>query len=89
MEEKKDQKTFTEKEVMEIVSKLQNDYNKLKKEASTAIDQLNGTLTRLQFLFKVVENKTAFSENFVDYCVKEIEDIMVIKEDNANSEKQE
>lgn len=37
-------------------------------------------LSRLNFLFKVIENRSAFRKEFVDSCVKEIEDIMTISE---------
>lgn len=37
-------------------------------------------LSRLNFLFKVIENRSAFGTEFVNSCIKEIEDIMTISE---------
>lgn len=39
--------------------------------------QLNDVYTELNFRFKVIENKSAFDPNFVDYCVNSIQEIML------------
>lgn len=41
---------------------------------------------RLDYLFKVVENAHAFSEEFVTKCVAEIEDLMTIPESEEKTE---
>ena len=41
---------------------------------------------RLEFLFKVIENKDSFSSEFVIKCVEEVEDIMTIPTEDKDSE---
>jgi hypothetical protein len=41
---------------------------------------------RLEFLFKVIENKGSFSSEFVIKCVEEVEDIMTIPTEDKDSE---
>lgn len=41
---------------------------------------------RLDYLFKVVENAHAFSEEFVAKCVAEIEDLMTVSETKEETE---
>ena len=41
---------------------------------------------RLDYLFKVVENSHVFKQDFLDKCIKEIEDIMTVPEEPENSE---
>lgn len=51
--------------------------------------EMSNMFKRLDFLFKVVENAHAFSEEFVANCVKEIEDIMTIpdaSQEDTNTE---
>lgn len=43
-------------------------------------------LSRLNFLFKVVENSTAFPAEFVEKCMLEIIDIMTIPETDTKEE---
>lgn len=43
---------------------------------------------RLDYLFKVVENGHMFKQDFLDKCVKEIEDIMTVPEEPENSEEE-
>lgn len=44
---------------------------------------------RLDYLFKVVENAHAFSEEFVTKCVAEIEDLMTVPESEETEDKPE
>jgi hypothetical protein len=44
---------------------------------------------RLDYLFKVVENAHAFSEEFVAKCVAEIEDLMTVPESEETEDKPE
>lgn len=48
----------------------------------TAIQELNynNFFTRLNFLFKVVDNLDKFSKDFAEKCIKEIEDLMSLPE---------
>lgn len=43
---------------------------------------------RLDYLFRVVENGHMFKQDFLDRCVKEIEDIMTVPEETENSEEE-
>lgn len=60
--------------------------NAVYKERQILINQLNSTnntVTRLNFLFKVIEFGNKFSQEFVENCVNEIEEILTIsQEDN-------
>lgn len=49
---------------------------------------LNNMFKRLDYLFKVVENGHMFKQDFLDKCVKEIEDIMTVPEEPENSEEE-
>lgn len=44
---------------------------------------------RLDYLFKVVENAHAFSEEFAAKCVAEIEDLMTVPESEETEDKPE
>lgn len=60
--------------------------NTVYKERQILINQLNSTnntVTRLNFLFKVIEFGNKFNQEFVENCVNEIEEILTIsQEDN-------
>lgn len=49
---------------------------------------LSNMFKRLDYLFKVVENGHMFKQDFLDRCVKEIEDIMTVPEEPENNEKE-
>lgn len=49
---------------------------------------LSNMFKRLDYLFKVVENGHMFKQDFLDRCVKEIEDIMTVPEETENSEEE-
>lgn len=49
---------------------------------------LGNMFKRLDYLFKVVENGHMFKQDFLDRCVKEIEDIMTVPEEPENSEEE-
>lgn len=49
---------------------------------------LSNMFKRLDYLFKVVENSHMFKQDFLDRCVKEIEDIMTVPEEPENSEEE-
>lgn len=48
--------------------------------------ELSNTFKRLEFLFKVIENIYAFDSDFTTKCVKEIEDIMTIPEEDKEED---
>lgn len=48
---------------------------------------MSNVFARLNFLFRVVEQKQAFDEQFVKSCVKEIEDLITIPEDKIEEDK--
>lgn len=50
------------------------------------LKSINMTTLRLNYLFKVVENKDAFNTEFVVKCATEIEDLLTIEEDNSKEE---
>ena len=80
-EAKMEGRTFTEKEVMEIIDKVQKDCN-------MKLAQSNNVLTRLNFLFKVVELKGVFSTDFYCTCAQEIEEIMTLKNPEETTEEE-
>lgn len=47
---------------------------------------LSNMFRRLDYLFKVVENGHMFKQDFLDKCIREIEDIMTVPEEPENSE---
>lgn len=49
---------------------------------------LGNMFKRLDYLFKVVENGHMFKQDFLDRCIKEIEDIMTVPEEPENSEEE-
>lgn len=50
------------------------------------LKSINMTTLRLNYLFKIVENKDAFNTEFVVKCTTEIEDLLTIEEDNSKEE---
>ncbi len=75
-------------------------YEQLEQVAHQLSEQVNqlhtnlqkATLTnifkRLDYLFKVLENHTMFSQEFIDKCVKEIEELMTIPEEDSENNEQ-
>lgn len=77
MEEKKEKATKLtyeqlEQTAMQLQQRLMMAENKLR-----SIDFAG---MRLTWLFKVIENKGVFSAEYVDKCVKEVEDILTIED---------
>lgn len=48
--------------------------------AETRLKSIDFATMRLTWLFKVIENKSSFSAEYVDKCSKEIESILTIEE---------
>lgn len=57
-------------------------YNQLQKS------NMSNMFKRLDYLFKVVESGSKFRSDFLDKCIKEIEDIMTVPDDTENSEEE-
>ena len=71
-----------EKAMYSLTKKL----NKAYKDNQYLVNQLNNinnTFTRLNYLFKVLENSQHFNSDFIINCVEEIETCMTIPEDNT------
>lgn len=72
---------------------LENIAHQLSEQAKQLYAKLqNANMTnmfkRLDYLFKIVENKESFSKEFVDKCIAEIEDLMTVPEESENSEEE-
>lgn len=61
-----------EQAAMQLQQRLMMAENKLR--------SLDFASMRLTWLFKVIENKSSFSVEYVNKCAKEIEDILTIEE---------
>lgn len=82
MEEKKDK--ATEKMSYE---QLENVAMQLQQKLMMAENNLRGinyTAMRLTWLFKTIENKGIFPEDFVTKCVAEIQEILTIEENEQS-----
>lgn len=88
MEENNKEKMFTEKEVMDIIDKVQKDCAAQSQKYINAINDLNGTLSRLNFLLKIVSIKDVFSTEFIAKCVSEIETIVNIPDEEPSKEEE-
>ena len=77
-----------EKAMYSLTEKL----NKAYKDNQYLVNQLNNinnTFTRLNYLFKVLENSQHFNSDFIINCVEEIETCMTIPEDNTQGTTQD
>lgn len=77
-------KKFTYEQLEDIAKQLSSQLqNALRK-----IEMLNieNAKVRLTFLFKVVENASAFNYNFVESCTKEIEGLMTLPDNEEDAE---
>ena len=89
MEEEKKQGKLSYEELNQAASELHANYQKLMAEYQKAIGEINrlqfeGVAFELSMLFKVLENKSVFSNNdhlkgtgFIDWCVMRIHDGIV------------
>lgn len=78
-----EEKKYTESELNAACGQL---YQRLMKEIQTR--DMTNMFKRLDYLFKVIENKDCFSDTFVYNCTQEIETALtpVEHEDEAESE---
>lgn len=70
----------------EELEQMLHDYESIINTQQQSIYQLQNTyaIQRLNFLFKVIENKRLFSPEFADDCVQEIQD--TLKRDTNEAE---
>lgn len=82
MEEKKEKLTYEELE--KVASQMNIRIQQLQQQ----LQQMNyqNVYTRLEFLFKVVENHLQFPDSFVSKCVDEVETLMTIPEQSEEKE---
>ena len=80
MEEKNTKKgTLSYDQLKEVAAQLQHENQQLR-STLVRIDYSN-TFKRLDYLFKVLDNYVHFDDDFVASCIKEIQDMMTIKEE--------
>ena len=95
MEEKKNKEVVkpTYEELQSSMYQMTEQLNKYYKENQYLIQQINNmnnTFTRLNYLFKVLENSQHFNSDFIISCVDEIESCMTItQEDNSDLDKED
>ena len=77
----------TEKRSYEDLEKENSVLSQRLREAYMRIEDINMTVTRLNFLFKVIDSYAVFDPQFVDMCTKEIQKMLFGPEDsNQKSE---
>ena len=84
----------TYKELEAAMYNLTEKLNKAYKDNQYLVNQINGisnTFTRLNYLFKVLENSHYFKESFITECTEEIENTITIPDtpDDGNTENTE
>lgn len=78
-ENSKEQKKLSYEELENVAVQLQHRCVELERK----LREISVASFRLDYLFKVIENKDNFSSDFVGDCVKEVEDILTIKDSNT------
>lgn len=73
------EKKYSYEELNNIAGQLSQQNQQLYQQLQRA--NMANMFKRLDYLFKVVENGAMFSPEFVDKCIKEIEDSMTIEEE--------
>ena len=82
MEEKNTKEgTLSYDQLKEVAAQLQHENQQLR-STLVRIDYSN-TIKRLDYLFKVLDNYVHFDDGFVASCIKEIQDMMTIKEEST------
>ena len=86
MEEKKlkEEKKISYERLQEICGDLSQRLQ-MAQQKIAEIDAAN-TIHRLNFLFKVLEYYSLFDAEFTDKCIKEIQDILTIPEEEETKE---
>ena len=82
MEEKNTKEgTLSYDQLKEVAAQLQHENQQLR-STLVRVDYSN-TFKRLDYLFKVLDNYVHFDDDFVASCIKEIQDMMTIKEEST------
>lgn len=82
MEEKNTKEgTLSYDQLKEVAAQLQHENQQLR-STLVRVDYSN-TFKRLDYLFKVLDNYIHFNDDFVASCIKEIQDMMTIKEEST------
>lgn len=82
MEEKNTKEgTLSYDQLKEVAAQLQHENQQLR-STLVRVDYSN-TFKRLDYLFKVLDNYVHFDNDFVASCIKEIQDMMTIKEEST------
>lgn len=76
----------TEKLSYEQLENVAHQLSEQNKQLYARLQEANmvNIFKRMEYLFKVIENGHAFSSEFVNKCVSEIEDLMTIPESEEN-----
>lgn len=94
MEEKKtktvemkpqNEKKYSYEELNNIAGQLSQQNQQLYQQLQRA--NMTNMFKRLDYLFKVIENGAMFSAEFLDKCLKEIEETMTIEEEEEPDNK--
>lgn len=78
-----DQQKMSYEQLEQIAHQLSEQARQLHSQLQKA--NLNNLFKRLDYLFMVVENGHMFKQNFLDKCIKEIEDIMTVPEETDDN----
>ena len=82
MEEKNTKEgTLSYDQLKEVAAQLQHENQQLR-STLVRVDYSN-KFKRLDYLFKVLDNYVHFDDDFVASCIKEIQDMMTIKEEST------
>lgn len=91
-EAKQEQKRLSYDELRNIAAQLDQQCQMLSRQNSELRDRLaqtNGIEARLHYMFKILENKFAFDEDYIIEVADEIKDIMTIKNDAPENTEEE
>lgn len=81
MEENTKKQKLSYEELEQVASQLSQQSQQLYQRLQQV--EMSNLYKRLDYLFKVVENAPVFNEVFLSACIKEIEDIMTISEEDT------
>lgn len=84
MEETKETQKLSYEQLEQIAAQLSQQVQTLYAKLQEA--EVSNMLSRLKFLFKVVQNDVKFPAEFVKKCVEEIVEVMTIKESEEPKE---
>lgn len=84
MEETKETQKLSYEQLEQIATQLSQQVQTLYAKLQEA--EVSNMLSRLKFLFKVVQNDVKFPAEFVAKCVAEIVEVMTIKEPEESKE---